>query len=97
MERAASVDSRHKPLTVHGDGVTPRRRHAPPTTGPERLHEERGFERRQCIYLAPKLLIIGELGNQPLDKLGATQLLQLVAAGFESGSTLLTNNESFGQ
>lgn len=60
-------------------------------------YEERRLERRLCIYLAPKLLIIDELGYLPLDldKVGATVFFQLVAARYERGSILLTSNQTF--
>ncbi|HCC33086.1 MAG TPA: AAA family ATPase [Clostridiales bacterium] len=58
-------------------------------------YEERRLERRMRIYLAPKLLIIDELGYLPLDKLGATVFFQLVAARYERGSIALTSNKTF--
>ena len=58
-------------------------------------YEERRLERRMRIYLAPKLLIIDELGYLPLDKVGATVFFQLVAARYERGSIVLTSNQTF--
>lgn len=58
-------------------------------------YEERRLERRMRIYLAPRLLIIDELGYLPLDKVGATVFFQLVAARYERGSIVLTSNQTF--
>ncbi len=58
-------------------------------------YEERRLERRMRIYLAPRLLILDELGYLPLDKVGATVFFQLVAARYERGSIVLTSNQTF--
>ena len=58
-------------------------------------YEERRLERRMRFDLAPKLLIIDELGYLPLDKVGATVFFQLVAARYERGSIVLTSNQTF--
>lgn len=39
------------------------------------------------VYLAPKVLIIDEMGCLPLDDIGATIVFQLVGARFERGSS----------
>ena len=52
---------------------------------------------RLRIYLAPKVLIINEMGYLPLDELGATIFFQLVSARYERGSILLTSNKSYGE
>ena len=49
------------------------------------------------IYLAPKVLIIDEMGYLPLDDLGATIFFQLVSARYERGSIILTSNNSYGE
>ena len=48
------------------------------------------------VYLAPKVLIIDEIGYLPLDDLGATIFFQLVSARYERGSIILTSNKSYG-
>ncbi len=48
------------------------------------------------VYLAPKVLIIDEMGYLPLDDLGATIFFQLVSARYERGSIILTSNKSYG-
>ena len=48
------------------------------------------------VYLAPKVLVIDEMGYLPLDDLGATIFFQLVSARYERGSIILTSNKSFG-
>ena len=47
------------------------------------------------FYLAPKVLIIDEMGYLPLDELGATIFFQLVSARYERGSIILTSNKSY--
>lgn len=47
--------------------------------------------------LAPRLLIIDEMGYLPLDREGASDLFQVVAKRYERGSTIVTSNLSFGQ
>ncbi|MDR5709858.1 MAG: IS21-like element helper ATPase IstB [Armatimonadota bacterium] len=58
-------------------------------------YEEHRLDRRMRIYLAPRLLIIDELGYLPLDRVGATVFFQLVAARYERGSIILTSNQTF--
>lgn len=60
-----------------------------------RAHEERRLERRMRIYLAPRVLIIDEVGYLPLDPTAATALFQLISARYEKGSVILTSNKSF--
>jgi DNA replication protein DnaC len=61
-----------------------------------RAHAENRLDRRMRVYLAPKLLIVDEMGYLPLDDVGATMFFQLVTARYERGSILLTSNKSFG-
>ncbi len=49
------------------------------------------------IYLAPKVLVIDEMGYLPLDELGATIFFQFVSARYERGSIILTSNKSYGE
>jgi DNA replication protein DnaC len=58
---------------------------------------ENRLERRLRIYLAPKLLVIDEMGYLPLDEVGATIFFQLVSARYERGSLVLTSNKSYGE
>ena len=61
-----------------------------------RATRENRLERRLRVYLAPKLLIIDEMGYLPLDEMGATIFFQLVSARYERGSIVLTSNKSYG-
>lgn len=61
-----------------------------------RAYREGRLDRRMRIYLAPRLLIIDEMGYLPLDDLGATIFFQLVSARYERGSIVLTSNKSYG-
>src|SRR4029078_1744623 len=61
-----------------------------------RAYREGRLDRRLRIYLAPKVLIIDEMGYLPLDDLGATIFFQLVSARYERGSIILTSNKSYG-
>ena len=45
--------------------------------------------------LAPKLLIIDELGFVPLSKTGAELLFELISQRYERSSTLITSNLPF--
>ncbi len=62
-----------------------------------RAAREGRLDRRLRIYLAPKVLIIDEMGYLPLDDLGATVFFQLVSARYERGSIMLTSNKSYGE
>lgn len=61
-----------------------------------RAYREGRLDRRMRVYLAPRVLIIDEMGYLPLDELGATIFFQLVSARYERGSIILTSNKSFG-
>ena len=61
-----------------------------------RAYREGRLDRRMRIYLAPKVLVIDEMGYLPLDELGATIFFQLVSARYERGSIILTSNKSYG-
>lgn len=62
-----------------------------------RATRENRLDRRLRVYLAPKVLVIDEMGYLPLDALGATIFFQLVSARYERGSILLTSNKSYGE
>jgi DNA replication protein DnaC len=55
------------------------------------------LDRKLRQYVAPKVLVIDEMGYLPLDDRGATLLFQLVTARYERGSILLTSNKSYGE
>jgi len=61
-----------------------------------RAYREGRLDRRMRVYLAPKTLVIDEMGYLPLDELGATIFFQLVSARYERGSIILTSNKSYG-
>lgn len=61
-----------------------------------RAYREGRLDRRMRVYLAPKLLVIDEVGYLPLDDLGTTIFFQLVSARYERGSIILTSNKSYG-
>src|SRR6201986_3887880 len=61
-----------------------------------RAYREGRLDRRMRVYLAPKVLIIDEMGYLPLDDLGATIFFQLVSARYERGSIILTANKTYG-
>ena len=48
-------------------------------------------------YLAPRLLVIDELGYLPMDKHGADLLFQVISARYERGSVVLTTNTAYKQ
>ena len=61
-----------------------------------RAYREGRLDRRMRVYLAPKVLIIDEMGYLPMDEMGATIFFQLVSARYERGSIVLTSNKSYG-
>jgi DNA replication protein DnaC len=61
-----------------------------------RAYREGRLDRRMRVYLAPKVLVIDEMGYLPLDELGATIFFQLVSARYERNSIILTSNKSYG-
>ncbi len=61
-----------------------------------RAYREGRLDRRMRIYLAPRVLVIDEMGYLPLDDLGATIFFQLVSARYERGSIIVTSNKSYG-
>lgn len=48
-------------------------------------------------YLAPRLLVVDELGYLPMDKRGADLLFQIVSARYERGPIVLTTNTAYKQ
>ena len=62
-----------------------------------RATRENRLDRRLRVYLAPKVLVIDEMGYLPLDQMGATIFFQLVSARYERGSIILTSNKSYGE
>ena len=61
-----------------------------------KAYREGRLDRQMRIYLAPKVLVIDEMGYLPLDDLGATIFFQLISARYERGSIILTSNKSYG-
>jgi DNA replication protein DnaC len=61
-----------------------------------RAYREGRLDRRMRVYLAPKVLVVDEMGYLPLDEMGATIFFQLVSARYERGSIILTSNKSYG-
>jgi DNA replication protein DnaC len=62
-----------------------------------RATRENRLDRRMRVYLAPKLLVIDEMGYLPLDEMGATIFFQLVSARYERGSIIVTSNQSYSE
>jgi DNA replication protein DnaC len=49
------------------------------------------------VYLRPAVLVIDEVGYQPLDRDEANLVFQVISKRYEKGSTLLTSNKSFSE
>lgn len=62
-----------------------------------RAYAENHLEEKLKYYLAPRLLIIDEIGYVPVDVHGAHLLFQLISRRYERGSIILTSNRGFGQ
>jgi DNA replication protein DnaC len=58
---------------------------------------ENRFEDRLKRYPVPKLLIIAEMGDIPIDRHGAHLFFQLISRRDERGAIILTANQGFGQ
>jgi len=61
-----------------------------------RAYREGRLDRRMRVYLAPRVLIIDEMGYLPLDEVRATIFFQLVSARYERGCIILSSNKSYG-
>jgi DNA replication protein DnaC len=46
-------------------------------------------------YVAPRLLVVDELGYLPMDKRGAALLFQVISARYERSATILTANTAY--
>ncbi|GAA4462538.1 IS21-like element helper ATPase IstB [Phytohabitans houttuyneae] len=53
--------------------------------------------RKLHTYLRPSVLVIDEVGYQPLERAEANLVFQVISKRYEKGSTLLTSNKSFGE
>jgi DNA replication protein DnaC len=62
-----------------------------------KAYAENRLEERRKPYSLPKLLIIDEIGDIPIDQHGAPLFFQLISRRDERGSIVLTSNQSFGQ
>ena len=62
-----------------------------------KAYAENRLERRMRVYIAPRLLLIDEVGYLKMDSVAATLFFQLVSARYERGSIVLTSNKSFGE
>jgi len=49
------------------------------------------------VYVAPRILVIDELGYIPMDKRGADLIFQVISARYERGATLITTNTVYKQ
>lgn len=58
---------------------------------------ENQLRRRLKLYLAPKVLIVDEIGYEIFPPQAATLFFQLVSIRYEKGSIILTSNKSFGE
>jgi DNA replication protein DnaC len=53
--------------------------------------------RKLRTYLRPAVLVIDEVGYQPLERAEANLVFQVISKRYEKGSTLLTSNKGFGE
>ncbi|MBC7335331.1 MAG: ATP-binding protein [Clostridia bacterium] len=60
-------------------------------------HQENRLRRRLRLYLAPKVLIIDEIGYEAFPPAAATLFFQVVSARYEKASIILTSNKSFSE
>jgi DNA replication protein DnaC len=57
----------------------------------------RRLTRKLHTDLRPNVLVIDEVGYQPLERAQANLVFQVISKRYEKGSTLLTSNKSFGE
>jgi DNA replication protein DnaC len=62
-----------------------------------KAYAENRLEERLKQDRLPKLLIIDEIGDIPIDQHGAHLFFQLISRRYERGAIILTSNQSFGQ
>jgi DNA replication protein DnaC len=62
-----------------------------------KAYAENRLEERLKQYCLPKLLIIDEIGDIPIDRHGAHLFFQLISRRYERGAIILTSHQSFGQ
>ncbi|MFD8079836.1 IS21-like element helper ATPase IstB [Streptomyces sp. NPDC059718] len=53
--------------------------------------------RKMHTYLRPGVLVVDEVGYQPLERAEANLVFQVVSKRYEKGSIILTSNKSFGE
>ena len=46
-------------------------------------------------FLAPRVLVVDEVGYLPIDKIGADVLFQVISQRYEQGSLILTTNQPY--
>ena len=54
------------------------------------------LEEKLKRFTVPRLLIIDEIGDLPIDRTGANLFFQLISRRYERGPMILTSNQSFG-
>jgi DNA replication protein DnaC len=62
-----------------------------------KAYADNHLEERLKQYCLPKLLVIDEIGDIPIDRHGAHLFFQLISRRYERGAIILTSNQSFGQ
>jgi DNA replication protein DnaC len=68
-------------------------RHGPPFQAADTIGR---LTSKLQTYLRPNVLVIEDVGYQPLERTEANLVFQVVSKRYEKGSTLLTSNKSFG-
>ncbi len=48
-------------------------------------------------YLRPSVLVVDEVGYQPLERAEANLVFQVISRRYEKGSIILTSNKTFGE
>lgn len=86
-----------KYLSSEGPVAPPRR--AAPGHGRRRMVDEAGgrLNSKLRTYLPPGVLVVDEVGYQPLERAEANLVFQVISKRYEKGSIILTSNKTFSE
>ena len=84
---------RRRPNIIHEDALF----NNPSTTFDNISQSTNTLSKALKAYVAPRLLVIDELGYLPMDKRGADLLFQVISARYERDPIIITSNTAYKQ